>query len=282
MANSSLTKVAAMVVGGMFLIVGGDIAGTALTREGVAPVYVAWTRFAVAAVLLAPFCGLVRSDFRMDWRLVLRALLIVLGIVCILTALRTEQVANVFGAFFVSPIFAFILSVLLLREKATLVRAALLLISFGGVLLVVKPGADMSVGMLFALAAGLFHGAYLVVTRWLAGEFRPRFLLFTQLAIGAVVLAPFGVVEAVAVDTRGTLLLLISALGSAVGNLLLVLANRIASANVIAPLIYSQLIHAAVLGWLVFGTWPDAHSFIGLAIIISAGLASLLVAGRGR
>ena len=67
-------------------------------------------------------------------------------------------------------------------------------------------------------------------------------------------------------------LLLLSALGSAFGNLLLVLANRTTPAGVIAPLIYSQLIAAMVLGLTIFGEWPEPTAFVGVAIVIGAGV----------
>ena len=99
-------KLVVAVVLAMTLIVGGDAAATMLTSAGFPQTFVAWTRFALAAALLAPICGLVRADvaqFR-DWRLYLRAGLIVGGIVCILTALKTEPMANVFAGFFVGPV----------------------------------------------------------------------------------------------------------------------------------------------------------------------------------
>ncbi len=275
-------QVAAMVVGAMFLIVVGDTAGTILTREGISPLFVAWSRFAVAAIVLAPFCGLRGRDVRQlaDGRLILRAVLIVGGISCVLTALKTEPVANVFGAFFVSPVVAFVLSIVLFKERAGWLRAVMLLISFAGVLIVVRPGFGMTVGLVFALVAGLFHGGYLVTTKWVAGDYRPRFLLISQLLIGAILLAPFGFGVIPVMTTEVALLVLISALGSAFGNLLIVLASRVADASIIAPLIYSQLIHAAFLGWLVFGEWPDLPSFAGLTLILVAGLSSLVLARR--
>ena len=276
-------QVAAMVVGAMFLIVGGDTAGTLLTREGISPAFVAWSRFAVAAVVLAPFCGVSMRETRafFDWRLAFRCLLIVCGIFCVLTALQTEPIANVFGAFFVSPIFAFVLSLILFKERAGWMRAVLLLVSFAGVLIVVRPGFGMTIGIAFALAAGMFHGSYLVATKWLAGQFRPRMLLLSQLCIGAIILAPMGIVGIPSLTWPVIGLVLISALGSAFGNLLIVLASRVADASLIAPLIYSQLIHAALLGWLVFGEWPDLQSFAGLLLILIAGLATLALARKG-
>jgi drug/metabolite transporter (DMT)-like permease len=273
-----------MVVGAMTLIVTGDVAGRMLTSAGFSQFFVAWARFALAVVVLAPICGMQRQEWRYLLRpaLILRACLIAVAIACILTALKTEELATVFGGFFVGPIVSFFLSALLLKERVTLVRASLLLVSFCGVLLVVKPGFGMTTGLAFALLAGALHGSYLVATRWLAGDYRPRFLLFSQLLIGSVVLAPtaIGPMPALTLPFMG--LIAISALGSAIGNLLLVLANRQAEASVIAPLIYSQIIVATILGFLVFGEWPDAVALVGLTIIIVAGAGSIWAAGRPR
>jgi len=272
------------VVLAMTLIVGGDAAGTLLTGAGFSPSFVAWTRFALAAVLLAPFCGLSRADLGrlFDWRLALRAALIVGGITCILTGLRTEPLASVFGAFFIGPVVSYFLSALLLRERITLVRTVLLLISFAGVLLVVRPGFGMTEGMGFAVLAGCFYGAYLVATRWLAPDFRPRFLLFSQLLIGAILLLPFTFADRPEVTLPLFGLIAISALGSAGGNFLLVMVNRTTPAGVVAPLIYSQLLAAVLIGFLVFGDWPDALSFLGLVIIITGGVSSVWFARQGR
>lgn len=279
----SLRLVATVVIA-MSLIVGGDAAGTLLTGAGFPQTFVAWTRFALAVVLLAPLAGLSRhalTQFR-DWRLYLRATLIVCGIVSILTALKTEPLANVFGGFFIGPVVSYFLSAALLKERITPLRTILLLTSFAGVMLVVKPGFGMTVGMGFAILAGCFHGAYLVATRWLASDFRPRFLLFSQLLIGAVILSPFAFSATPEIDASAFGLIAISALGSAGGNLLLVLVNRTTPAGVVAPLIYSQLLAAMLIGWAVFGQWPDLPSLIGLVIIMAGGVSSVWLAGRGR
>lgn len=276
-------RILGIVVFAMTLIVIGDAAGKLLTAAGFSPIFVAWSRFTVAAVVLLPFSGLTAAELRgfLDWRIYLRALFIAAGISCILTALKTEPIANVFGGFFVGPIVAFVLSSLLLKERLDLGRMLLLLVSFAGVLLVVKPGFGMQVGMGFALLAGCFHGSYLVATRWLAGLYRPRFLLISQLIIGALVLFPFclGAMPQ-SIDLAGTGLILVSALGSAAGNFLLAVANRTTPANVVAPLVYSQLLAATVIGVLVFGDIPDELALVGLAVIILSGLSSLWLAGR--
>ena len=284
MPGISLPHVA-MVVMAMACIVLGDTGGKTMTAGGISPYFAAWGRFALAALALAPFAGLSRADLAAlrDWRLYLRTLLIVAGISAILTALRTEPIANVFGAFFVGPVIAYFGSALLLKERVTLIRAVLLMVGFAGVLLVVKPGFGMSSGMGFALLAGSFYGSYLVSTRMVAGDYRPRLLLFSQLALGAVILTvpalltwpetlPHGFVWAFP----------LSAFGSAMGNYLLLHASRVLPANVVAPLVYSQIAWAMVLGLVVFGDFPDGLALAGLVVILVSGLFGLRLAGRGR
>jgi drug/metabolite transporter (DMT)-like permease len=284
MQTSFSFKVIGLVVLAMVLIVSADAAGKVLTARGFSQFFVGWARFSVAVLIVAPFCGLKAAELPMLIRpqVILRALLIAGGITCILTALKTEPMANVFGGFFIGPIISYFLSAFLLGERITFARTALLALSFIGVLIVVRPGFGMTAGMGFAVLAGGLHGSYLVATRWLAGSYRPRFLLFSQLAIGAVLLAPFAIGPIPSVTLDLTLMLLWSALGSALGNLILVTISRTTPAGVVAPLIYSQLFVAMVLGLLIFGDFPDLISLFGLCIIAGAGITSVWFAGKAR
>lgn len=265
-------------------VVIGDVAGSLLTRAGVSPLLVAWARFALAAVVLLPLSGLRWPELRAfaDWRVLVRGAFIAGGIACILTGLRTEPIANVFGAFFIGPVVSYLLAVLFLGERPRAAQTLLLGLGFAGVMLVVKPGFGAGPGMGFALAAGCFYGAYLAMTRVVAGTYRPRLLLFSQLAVGTVLLAPLGlsaVGSAPALDLPLAGLFVVSALGSAAGNYLLVVANKRAEASLIAPLVYSQLISAVVLGFAVFGDVPDAVALLGLGLILVSGLGSLGLRG---
>ncbi|MDC0739480.1 DMT family transporter [Cognatishimia sp. SS12] len=278
MTASDLLRLAAIVFAAVSFIVVGDTAGKLLTAGGVHPIVVAWARFGIGALVLLPFSGLKLPELRdlLQWRVALRAVFVITGISCILTALKTEPIANVFGAFFVGPIVSYVLAIIFLGERPSKLRSLLLMIGFLGVLLVVKPGFGASVGMGFALAAGTFYGAYLMMTRTIAGAFRPRFLLLSQLLIGSVLLAPFGLTVGLPELTGGlALLFLVSALGSAAGNYLLVISSKKAEASLIAPLVYTQLVSATLSGILVFGDWPDLVSLIGLALIALSGGSAL-------
>lgn len=284
MTGTGLFRMGALVFAALTLIVSGDTAGKLLTSGGVPPFFVAWSRFVLGALLVLPLAGLRIGELRrfLDWRVLLRAALIAGSISSILTALRTEPIANVFGGFFIGPVVSYFLAALVLHEPLDRRRTGLLLIGFIGVMIVVRPGFGLRPGMLFAVLAGCLHGSFLVTTRWLAPEIRPRLLLLTQLVLGALLLTPLGL----SVDwpePEGPLLglVLLSAAGSASGNYLLVRANQSAPASFIAPLIYLQLVAATAAGVVVFEDWPDAVTIAGLAVIAVSGMASLLLRRSG-
>lgn len=285
MTTVPLVRMAALVFTAVTFVVIGDTAGKLLTGSGVDPVFVAWSRFAIAAVLLLPFSGLRVKELPklFDGWVFARACIIAAAICCILTALKTEPIANVFGAFFVGPIVSYGLAIAFLGERPSRLRSALLAVGFLGVLLVVKPGFGGASGMVFALMAGVLYGGYLATTRATAGHYRPRFLLLSQLVIGSVVLMPFGLSVALPAPELPILgLVLVSALGSAIGNYMLVLANQRTEASIIAPLVYTQLISATVIGVLVFGDWPDLAAMLGLVLILLSGIGSLLALPKTR
>lgn len=274
--RSDVLRALPLMLLAMALIPAGDTAGKLLGEAGVAPVFTAWSRFALGAALLLPFVlHLTPPRLFLDWRVWLRGLMLAGGIVSILTALKTEPIATVFGAFFVGPIVAWVLSVWLLREAFSWARAGLLALGFLGVLLVVKPGFGMTPGLGFAVLVGLFYGGFLTASRWLSDLARPRAMLIGQLVIGAVALAPFALPALPEITPRIAGLTLASALGSMLGNLCLILALRIAPASRMAPFVYTQLVSATLLGWAVFGTLPDGLAMLGLGILLASGMASL-------
>jgi len=266
----------------MCFIPAGDTAGKWLTDDlGVAPIFVAWTRFAIAAVLVAPFVPRAHFALLRNPRIILRALLLTGGITCILTALRTAPLADVFAAFFIGPSVSYLLAVVFLRERFSLLRAGLVLLGLAGVLLIVRPGGDAAPGLGWAVAAGCFYGAFLTASRWLASTAPPVALLFSQLAISAIVTLPFALLAMPPLTPLVAGLATASALGSMTGNFLLLFAYRRASATLLAPLVYVQLVAATGLGWLVFGTLPEGSTWLGLAVIIASGIAATLLSDRG-
>ena len=137
-----------------------------------------------------------------------------------------------------------------------------------------RPGPEAELGVFWAVAAGVFYGTFLTMSRWLSGLGSPMALTFTQLVIAGTLTLPVGLWHLPAFTLPIAGLTLASATCSMLGNLLLLYAYRIAPATRLAPLVYFQLIAAVALGFLIFGDLPDGFTWAGLALIIGAGLTS--------
>ena len=263
----------------MTLVPMGDSVGKVLTAHyAVAPAFVAFARYLVGAAFV------VTTAPRGTWALLrrplvwLRGLSLALAIVCILTALSTAPLGNVFAAFFVGPLLSYAASALWLKERVTVARTALILLGFAGVLMVVRPGLGGAPGLGWAVLAGTLYGVYLTLNRALSAIAPPHGLLASQMIVGLAVLTPLAIGHIPAMTVPLALLFLASGLASAAGNMLLLIAYRLGSGTALAPLVYFQLIAAVGLGWAVFGDLPYTISWAGMAVIVGAGLLSARLA----
>lgn len=259
----------------MSFIPAGDTAGKLLSSDlGVQPLFIAWSRFALGALLILPFIH--RDAWRLlrDWRIWGRAVILCCGISSIQVALSMAPIADVFAAFFIGPLVSYALAAVFLKEPITWQRTVLVGVGFVGVLIVVQPGAEMNTGLIWAAVAGTCYGMFLTASRWLSHLGTPIAFTFTQLFIAALVLAPFGLTNVPAMTFNVSALVLASALFSMLGNLLLLYAYSTAPATKLAPFVYFQLLAAVLLGWLAFDTWPAMLTWIGLLVVMGAGVLS--------
>tara|TARA_B110000208_G_C11764290_1_gene428050 strand:- start:1680 stop:2021 length:342 start_codon:yes stop_codon:yes gene_type:complete len=102
----------------------------------------------------------------------------------------------------------------------------------------------------------------------------PLGLTFTQLFIAALVLTPFGATNIPTLTGEVVWLTTLSALFSMLGNLIMLYAYKLAPATRLAPLVYFQLLAAIIFGWIFFDTLPAVFTWIGLLIVVIAGISS--------
>jgi drug/metabolite transporter (DMT)-like permease len=260
----------------MSFIPAGDTAGKMLSAGlGASPIYVAWSRFLIGGLMLLPFLPKGTWSLLRDWRIWFRACLLAFGLSCIQVALSREPIADVFAAFFIGPLISYVLAMIFLKEPIRWQGAALVILGFIGVLIVVQPGSDAGSGLIWAVAAGTCYGAFLTASRWLSHLGTPLGLTFTQLFIAALVLTPFGATNIPAITGEVVWLTTLSALFSMLGNFIMLYAYKLAPATRLAPLVYFQLLAAVILGWIFFDTLPAMLTWIGLLIVMGAGLASI-------
>jgi drug/metabolite transporter (DMT)-like permease len=265
----------------MFIPLGDTFAKLLISATPYSVELIAWSRFVVGAALALPlvlFMGRWRGTTR--WFVpacALRGTLLAMAILLIITSLSTIPLALTFGAFFIGPGVATVLTWLLLREPVRPIEWGSIALGFAGVLMVVQPGVNLEVGLIYALASGVMYGAFNTATRWTRPVGPPLAQLAGQLVVGAIVLLPLAWAELQFVELQEPWLLLGSGVASAIGNLLAIITYGMARAAVLTPLIYTQLVSATALTFWVFRDELNTLSLVGLGVILLAGLLPRLV-----
>lgn len=173
---------------------------------------------------------------------------------------------------YLAPLLVVALSAPLLREPVHPSNWLAVVVGFVAVLIVARPGfSALSQFAIYPLIGAAFFALQQIVTRQLAGE-PPRRTLAWTLVGGTLAVTPFAFWFWQPLDLTSWLLLI--ALGGVFGIAQLTQIAGLARvpASLVAPLAYVQIIAAVGFGYAIFGDVPDLWSFIGIAMIIGAGL----------
>lgn len=243
-------------------------------------------RFIVQCVLMAPFVWIMGLSLKIpskQWLpLVLRALLLFISTFCFIAAIRVMPLADALAIVFVAPFIVLLVGKFYLGEDVGPRRVGAALVGFVGVLFVIQPSfAAFGAVALFPLGTAVGFAFYILVTRGLSRHVHPVTLQFYTGLIASVLSLP------VMVLARGTgselldpvwptgiawLWLFGVGLFATVSHMMMTYALSLAPSATLAPLQYMELPVATLLGYLVFGDFPNALTLTGIAIIIGAGL----------
>lgn len=199
------------------------------------------------------------------------------------TALKYLPIADALAIFFVNPLIVTLFSALFLREKVGPRRWAAVAAGFIGTLIIIRPGmVELNPGTVFALLSGTALGSYFVMTRARAGREDANVLTFRTSAIGTLgltLLLPLG--WQMPEPHQWFMLLGVGVIATA-GHLLITRAYEQAEASLLAPLAFSEIIVAVIVGWWFFGDLPDRWTVLGVAILIGSAIYISVRERRGR
>ncbi len=226
------------------------------------------------------------------WKMLARGLLNFVAYTAYFLGLAALPMAETVALFFTGPLFITLSAALILREKVPPAAALAVAAGFAGVLLIVRPGAEglsWTVALPILGAAG--YALSMVSARPLGRTESAAAMAFWSNAcflLCALALAAVwgsGAHEgtsdpAMAFLTRGWVmpsawdLGLMAACGgiAAIGLTLLTQAYRAAPSSTVAPFEYSFMFWGVLWGWLFWREIPDAIAWLGIAVIIAAGL----------
>jgi drug/metabolite transporter (DMT)-like permease len=175
---------------------------------------------------------------------------------------------------FTSPIFITALSLPLLGEAVGPRRWAAVLVGFVGAMIVIRPGMEgthWAVG--FIVASTTCSVLYQILTRRVAGLDDATTSATYPVIFGTLVLSLFVFADwtTPGAPLDWALFLCLGVFGGG-GHYLLTKAYELGPAAIISPFNYLQLVGAIVMGYLVYGEFPDNFTLVGATVIVAAGL----------
>lgn len=202
-----------------------------------------------------------------------------LGLLCNFYAIDRLVLADANMLNKLSPFFAIVFSVFLLKEKPTAVQILGVFAAFIGSAFIIKPSIGgypvfpAVIGAVGGMGAGL---AYTFV-RYLGGRGENSFrIIFFFSTFSSLLCLPFMIADFSSLSLRSLALLICAGISASIGQFGITKAYVYAPAKEISVYDYTQVLFAAMFGFLFFGQVPDALSVAGYCLICGAGIGMFL------
>ncbi len=193
-------------------------------------------------------------------------------------ALVNMPIANISAILAALPLTVTLAAYLFLREPVGWRRMLAILVGFAGVMLIIQPGTEgFSIYSLVAFISVIMVTIRDLVTRRLSEDVPSMSVAVITAAAVAVFGGLLSLGETWVMPDAQTILLIIGASIFIIGGYVFsIMTMRVGDIGAIAPFRYTSLIWALMLGFLVFGDWPNALTMIGGGIVVATGLFTIL------
>ncbi len=203
----------------------------------------------------------------------LRGVLFIIGSVLIVWSLAELPLATAITMLYISPIIMVILSVPLLGERISRHRWIAVIGGFAGVLIIMRPGGStFQWALMLPLLAAMVNALRDVITRRLARTETSIAILFWSniiLMVGGFATLPMGWAP---VSTHDAFWFIAAGIFNGTAHFCIIDALRTGEASALAPIRYTALLWAALLGFLVWGEVPELWLLAGAAVIVGSSL----------
>lgn len=203
-----------------------------------------------------------------------RSLVLLASTTCFFSGVKFIPLAEAASISFMSPFIVALLAVPYLGEKVSPVRLIAVAVGFCGVLVVIRPGTDVfRWASLLIVGSALCYATYQILTRKVAGYDRPETSVVYSALVGTLVMTlivpffwttPKSLADAALLASLGVL--------GGLGHYCVARALTYATASVVSPFHYWQIVGSVLVGYLLFADLPDAYTWTGAALIIASGL----------
>jgi len=240
------------------------------------PFVMGFTRALFGLLAFLPFLlrrpHILRSNFR--WLHLLRAALKLASLIAFFFAFALAPLADVTAIAFTSPIFVTVAAWLFLSERPQALRIAAVVLGFGGVVMVLRPGQGdgVSPGLLYALGGALLLAVIQFLLKPMTGRDRPDTLVaWNLIATVPIAAVPAALVWVTPAPWEWGLLALQGVLG-AMAMAMITQAFSMAEASLLVPMDFLRLPLVAAIGYLMFAQTVPVSTWIGGTAIFAATL----------
>lgn len=207
------------------------------------------------------------------------------------TAVMLMPLADATAIAFLNPLLVAMLAAIFLKERMPPGILVATIVAFAGVLIILRPNI-LAIGWpaLLPLGSALCFSTYLVLNRLSAGQAPALVMQCTAGIIGTAMLAAVAIglhatgIEAFRITPPSLdILARIGAMGlfGTLGHLLIFMSSERAPAPVTAPMVYTQIVMATLIGWWWFEDPLRWTTAVGVLLVIGCGLYVWRLSARG-
>ncbi|MDA9960640.1 DMT family transporter [Candidatus Pelagibacter sp.] len=240
-------------------------------------VYVAgFFRFFLGLIIILPYIIKKKDAVLKTTHLKQHFLRAILGLPAMLlyfSALVLLPIEKLTAISFVVPLLVTILAVFFLGEKIYIYRTLALILGFGGMLVIIRPGfVDISIGVYMVLFSALLWSINIIITKKISKDDSAITILAYQ-SIFMSLLSFFIVLFFWEMPSLKTFIyLILAAMCGTVLHLTLNHAFKLVDVSMTQPYSFLNLVFASIIGYFVFDEIPDLYTWIGALIIFTGVL----------
>lgn len=232
-------------------------------------------RHAFALLMLAPWLAVRARRLLPRERITMHLARAVIGtasLFCFVYALQELNLAYAVTISYTTPLWTVLLSILFLKERIGWRRALATGAGFAGVLIILRPQADIDVAALVALGSAILSGITFVIVKRLSSADSPTVMTAYFTIFGTIVSTPLLLLASTMPSTSQALTMAAASGLGLIGVFSVAHAYSLAPASVVAPVDFCRLPIAAIMGYVLFAELPDLGTVAGATIIIGATL----------
>ena len=212
----------------------------------------------------------------------LRALFLIGSTFCFIAGVAVMPIADALAIVFVMPFILMFMGWAFFGNRVGPRRIWASVVGFGGALMVIQPSvASWGLVALYPLGTAFFFAFYEILTQALAPRMHPVTIQLHTSIAGSLITVPLlylaqgsGIAALDPVLPHGIAWAWLAGVGfwAAVSHLCMTFALKFAPASTLAPLHYLEIVVAVVIGYFVWGTFPNLSTWAGIAVIVGSGL----------